>query len=195
MSSPLFESSTIGSETFALMNLNHPRVEKDIMAEMSTGIDVYYDRRWDATAILTDWLAKNIDLFRDKRVLILGAGIGAETLILGRHASQIWINDLSPTSLALCQEQLEENGITTAISLPGRYEELDLPETDLVVASFLVYNNDTYRAMSSFMDDHQGDLILVNERLAPFPKLLGERPHKIVFEKDSALGVIFTSAR
>ena len=173
------------------MNLNHPRVEKEIIAEMSTGIAVYYDQRWSATAILTDWLSKKIDLFRDKRVLILGAGVGAETLILGRHAKQIWINDLAPTALTLCTEQLHENGILEATSLCGKYQELDLPEVDLVVASFLVYNNDTYHAMSAFMDQHQGEIILVNERLAPFPKLLSERPHRILFEEEAALGVLF----
>ena len=188
---PLFSPTRIGTTTFALMNLNHPRVEKEIMAEMSQGIDVYYDRRWETTGILTEWLAQNIDLFRDKRVLILGAGVGAETLILGRHASHVWINDLAPTAVTLCQEQLVKNGIHNATSLPGRYEQLDLPEVDLIVASFLVYNNETYHAMSAFMDEHQGEIILVNERLAPFPKLLSERPHRILFEKDAALGVIF----
>lgn len=191
MLSPLFQPTTIGRETFALMNLNHPRVEKEIMAEMSQGIDVYYDCRWEITAVLTEWLSKNINLFRDKRVLILGVGVGAETLILGRHAGHIWINDLSPTALSLCQEQLAENEITNATSLPGRYEQINLPTVDLVVASFLVYNDDTYRAMSSFMDEHRSEIILVNERLAPFPKLLEERDHKILFEQDSALGVLF----
>ena len=184
---PLFKPYLIGSETFALMELKHPQVEQEIIAEMSQGIDVYYDRRWATTGVLTEWFAQNTDLFLGKRVLIIGAGIGAETLILGRHASHIWINDISPTALTLCQEQLKENGIENATSLVGRYEELDLPEVDLVVASFLVYNDDTYRSMSTYMDQHQGNLILVNERLAPFPKLLKEREHRILFEKGAAV--------
>ena len=191
MPSPLYYPEPIGVETYSFMNLTHPRVEKEIIADIAAGVAVYYDQRWETTAVLADWLAQNPALFSNKRALILGAGIGAETLILGRHAKQIWINDLSPTALSLCQEQLRQNGITTASSLPGRYEELDLPEVDLVVASFLVYNTETYRAMSHFMDHHQGDLILVNERLAPFPKLLKERPHQILFEKDAAVGVLF----
>ncbi|MEJ6646666.1 MAG: methyltransferase domain-containing protein [Akkermansiaceae bacterium] len=184
---PLFKPYLIGSETFALMELKHPQVEQEIIAEMSQGIDVYYDRRWATTGVLTEWFAQNTDLFLGKRVLIIGAGIGAETLILGRHASHIWINDISPTALTLCQEQLKENGIENATSLVGRYEELDLPEVDLVVASFLVYNDDTYRSMSTYMDQHQGNLILVNERLAPFPKILKEREHRILFEKGAAV--------
>ncbi len=189
---PLFKPYLIGSETFALVELKHPRVEQEIIAEMSKGIDVYYDRRWATTGVLTEWFAQNTDLFLGKRVLIIGAGIGAETLILGRHASHIWINDISPTALTLCQEQLKENGIENATSLVGRYEELDLPEVDLVVASFLVYNDDTYRSMSTYMDQHQGNLILVNERLAPFPKLLKEREHRILFEKGAAVCAHFS---
>ncbi|MEZ7919719.1 MAG: methyltransferase domain-containing protein [Akkermansiaceae bacterium] len=189
---PLFKPYLIGSETFALMELKHPQVEQEIIAEMSQGIDVYYDRRWATTGVLTEWFAQNTDLFLGKRVLIIGAGIGAETLILGRHASHIWINDISPTALTLCQEQLKENGIENATSLVGRYEELDLPEVDLVVASFLVYNDDTYRSMSTYMDQHQGNLILVNERLAPFPKLLKEREHRILFEKGAAVCAHFS---
>ena len=189
---PLFKPYLIGSETFALMELKHPQVEQEIIAEMSQGIDVYYDRRWATTGVLTEWFAQNTDLFPGKRVLIIGAGIGAETLILGRHASHIWINDISPTALTLCQEQLKENGIENATSLVGRYEELDLPEVDLVVASFLVYNDDTYRSMSTYMDQHQGNLILVNERLAPFPKILKEREHRILFEKGAAVCAHFS---
>lgn len=188
----LFQPVLIGEESFALMNLAHPRVEREIMDEMSEGVAVYYDVRWDITEVLTDWLSQNLNLFRGKRVLILGAGVGAETLILGRHSEHIWINDLSPTALALCQEQLAENGIRNATSLVGRYEQLALPEVDLVVASFLVYNDETYEAMNAFMDHHQGDLILVNEALAPFPKLLAERPHQLLFEKDAAIGVLFS---
>ena len=189
---PLFKPYLIGSETFALMELKHPRVEQEIIAEMSQGIDVYYDRRWATTGVLAEWFAQNTDLFLGKRVLIIGAGIGAENLILGRHASHIWINDISPTALTLCQEQLKENGIENATSLVGRYEELDLPEVDLVFASFLIYNDDTYRSMSTYMNQHQGNLILVNERLAPFPKLLKEREHRILFEKGAAVCAHFS---
>lgn len=193
MPKSLFHPVKIGTESFALLDLTHPRVEKEIMDEMSTGVSVYYDVRWDITEVFTDWLAENLDLFEDKRVLILGAGIGAETLILGRHAEQIWINDLSPTALSLCQEQLAENNIKNATSLVGRYEQLALPKVDLVVASFLVYNDETYQAISAFMDSHHGDFILVNESLAPFPKLLSERSHQILFKKDAAIGVLFHS--
>ena len=41
----LFKPTQIGSEIFELMDLTHPRVEREIMNEMSQGIEVYYDVR------------------------------------------------------------------------------------------------------------------------------------------------------
>jgi hypothetical protein len=34
--------------------------------------------------------------------------------------------------------------------------------------------------------------ILVNERLAPFPRLLKEHPHRLLFEKEAAVCVLFS---
>lgn len=186
----LFTPSTIGPHRYSLMNLAHPRVDAEVIAEMESGLEVYYDRRWGITAVLTDWLAAHPEIMNGKRVLILGAGVGAETLVLAQHGSHIWINDLSATALKLCSEQLEKNNLQNFTPLHGRYEELDLPEVDLVVASFLIYNNETFTAMRSFVASHAGKVILVNERLAPFPKFLKLEKHEIIFEKDSAVGVL-----
>ena len=180
----------IGKDYFHLMNLKHPRVEKEVMAEMEAGVDVYYDRRWEVTATLTEWLSKNLNLFRDKKALILGAGVGAETLILSKYAEQIWINDLAPTAIDLCAEQLEKNQLRNYTPLIGTYETLDLPKVDLVVASFLIYNDETFQAMRAFLRQHQGKVILMNERLAPFPQLLDLEKHEIIFEIDGAVGVL-----
>lgn len=186
----LWEPTMIGEDSFYLMNLKHPRVENEVMAEMEAGVDVFYDRRWEATAILTDWFSNNLDLFRDKKILILGAGVGAETLILSKYAKHVWINDLAPTAIDLCAEQLEKNEFSNFTSLVGTYETLDLPKVDLVVASFLIYNEDTFIAMREFLSEHQGQVILMNEQLAPFPKFLELERHEIIFEIDGAVGVL-----
>lgn len=185
-------SEKIGEEHFELLNLDHREVENEIIEDMDSGFAVYYDRRWETTGVLSRWLAENLSLFQNKRVLVLGAGVGEETLILGRFASEIFINDLSSTALRLCTEQLEYNKITGSVSLLGSYQEIDLPQVDLVVASFLVYNKDTLAAMEAYLSEHQGQLLLVNERLAPFKKLLKMQAHKIVFEKDDAVCVLFS---
>ncbi|MDA7863254.1 class I SAM-dependent methyltransferase [Akkermansiaceae bacterium] len=195
MKKNLWKEEQVGKDNYQLMNLSHPEVDLRVIAEMEAGVDVYYDRRWGATAILADWMGENLDVIRNKRILILGAGVGAETLILGSYGKHVWINDLAPVALELCGEQMEKNDLENFTTLVGRYEDLDLPEVDLVVASFLIYNKETYEAMRSFMKQQQKcDLILVNERLDPFPKFLNEEAHEIVFEKDGAVGVLLKRA-
>ena len=189
MRDTLWDEILIRRESYQLLNLEHERVEKEIIAEMERGIDVYFDRRWEATAHLTDWLVEHRNLLTGLRILILGAGVGAETLVLGRHAKHIWLNDLSPTALELCSEQMTQNGLTNFTLLPGRFEELELPSVDLVVASFLIYNKETFKAMTAFQKTHHGETILVNERLAPFPKFLRKHRHSLLFEVDGAVGV------
>ncbi|MDA8991996.1 class I SAM-dependent methyltransferase, partial [Akkermansiaceae bacterium] len=150
MKKNLWKEEQVGKDNYQLMNLSHPEVDLRVIAEMEAGVDVYYDRRWGATAILTDWMGENLDVIRNKRILILGAGVGAETLILGSYGKHVWINDLAPVALELCGEQMEKNDLENFTTLVGRYEDLDLPEVDLVVASFLIYNKETYEAMRSF---------------------------------------------
>ncbi|MGJ8724842.1 MAG: hypothetical protein ACSHYB_09825 [Roseibacillus sp.] len=183
----------VGGEEFRLLNLDHSSVEKRVLAEMEAGIDVYYDRRWGATAVLTDWLGAHREVFENKKVLALGVGVGEESLLLGKFAEHIWLNDLAPVSLELCAEQMEENGLPDFTLLVGRYEQLDLPQVDLVVGGFLIYNDETCAAMEAFLKEYQGQVILVNERLAPFPEFLKRHKHEIIFDDDSgAVGVLLT---
>jgi predicted nicotinamide N-methyase len=186
----LWQALEIRDETYRLLNLEHPSIEQRILAEMERGIDVYYDRRWAATDVLADWLVGNRDWLRGRRILVLGAGVGAETLPLARHGSHIWINDLAETALDLCGEQLLENGCNNFTPLPGRYEQIPLPEVDLVVASFLIYNKDTLAAFKRLLPSLAADLILVNERLAPFQRFQREHAHQNLFSVDGVYGIL-----
>lgn len=183
----------MGDQKYDLMNLDHPYVEKRVIAEMEQGVDVYYDTRWEITEVLTRWLSENVDTYADKKVLILGAGVGAETLVLAKHADRIWINDLAPTALKLCGEQLDQNKLHNHTSLLGRYEELELPKVDLVVASFLVYNKETLTAMRAFMKANECEFILMNEPLAEFKQCLKTEPHQLLFQEEDAICVLLGS--
>ncbi|MDA8960181.1 class I SAM-dependent methyltransferase, partial [Akkermansiaceae bacterium] len=117
MKKNLWKEEQVGKDNYQLMNLSHPEVDLRVIAEMEAGVDVYYDRRWGATAILTDWMGENLDVIRNKRILILGAGVGAETLILGSYGKHVWINDLAPVALELCGEQMEKNDLENFTTL------------------------------------------------------------------------------
>lgn len=177
----------VGGSEFELLNLQHPEVEARVIDDMSQGVKVYYDRRWEITEVLTDWLGQNQNAMRKKKALVLGAGIGAESLILGHFAEHVWLNDLSKVALELSARQMEQNGLHNFTLLEGRYEELVLPQVDLVVASFLVYNDETRKAMEAFLEGHQGELVLVNESLPDFKKLMKGRDFEPIFENDSGM--------
>lgn len=191
MSAERWQKEKVGGEEFELLNLEHPTVEKQVIAEMEAGVDVYYDRRWSATAVLTDWLGENRELFSGKDVLVIGAGVGAEGLLLAKYGRQVFLNDLAPAALELSAQQMKKNGLANFELLEGRYEHLEIPKVDLVVAGFLIYNQETLAAMEEFLKGHQGKLVLVNERLAPFPQFLADHPHTIVFDDESgAVGAL-----
>jgi len=191
-SSTRWLSHSVGDTSYRLLNLEHPTIDEVVMEEMSTGIAVYYDRRWSLTDFFAAWLLEHPDLFTGKRILVLGAGVGLETLVLGRHAAHLYINDLSPVSLELCSKQLAENGITAITELPGLYQDLQVPDVDLVVGCFLVYNRQTRTAMQAFCQSHAGPILLVNETLADFRSFLTslDRPSQALFSEDSAKGYL-----
>jgi len=159
---------SIGNETYDLLNLKHPDFNRRVMAEMDNGVDVYYDRRWRATEIFSRWLLDNPETVAGKRVLALGVGIGLETLPLGQLCEHLFINDFAPVSLELCAEQLEQNGIQNYTALSGPMEEINLPEIDLAIACFLIYENETRSAMTKFIDTYPGEIIVANGPLPAF---------------------------
>ena len=186
-----YTKKEINKITYELLDLDQKEVEKRIIADMEAGVDVYYDRRWEVTDHLTHWLECQHEIYSGKEVLILGVGVGAESLVLGRLAEMVYLNDLSPTALEICAEQMEYNGFTQYQKLLGSYQQLKLPKVDLVVGSFLVYNRETLAAMKTFMKENRVPFILMNENLKEFKSLLTTFPHKVIFEEEGACCVLF----
>lgn len=168
----LWYSQDIGGTTIQLFNLDHPDIHTRVIAEIDAGIDVYYDSRWEATEQFGRLLLSRQDLVREKSVLIAGAGVGLETVIIGKLCRKLYINDLAPVSIELCLEQLQQNGINDVTPLPGRFEEIDLPEVDVIVACFVVYETETREAMSRLLERTATPVLLVNEELDAFRSLM-----------------------
>lgn len=187
--------SKIGKVTYRLLDLDQKLVDREVIADMDAGVDVYYDRRWEVTSILTDWLEKNHSQYEGKRVLVLGAGVGAETLVLGRLAEKVYLNDLSSIALKLCGWQMEHNGYKNYEVLKGLYEQITLPKVDVILASFLVYNKETLAAFRTFIRNAGCQFILMNENLKEFQQLLIELEHEVLFEVDGAKCVLIHSIR
>lgn len=178
MTRSIWTTATFNGKDFYLLDFDHPRIEREIIGEITSGIDVYYDRRWEITCEFCEFIYQIPDLFQDKTVLIIGAGIGAESVVIGSMANSLYINDMAPVALSYCGRQLEKNHISNFKTLPGSYELIDIPRVDLTVACFCVYNRESRRSMKRFIEKYTGPLLLVNDDLPDFRKLLEETNRK-----------------
>lgn len=181
MKHSLWISKKLNSYKFQLLNLDHPDINAIIIREIESGIDVYYDRRWELTEDFSCFLIDQQKWVKNRKVLVLGGGIGMETLIIGRLCSKMYINDLAQTALELCSLQLRENGLNNFKLFQGHYEFLNFPPVDIVVGCFLVYNPQTAKAMKRFLDNCSIPVLLINEPLYAFQRLIKTTKKKIYY--------------
>ena len=168
----IWTTHTFNNNKFKLLDLDHPQVDKDILLEIKSGVDVYYDQRWGLTQDFCKFAYEIPELFTNRDILIVGAGIGAETVVIGSMAKKLYINDLAPVALDYCARQLRENNINNFETIPGSYGSIDFPDVDLAVACFCVYTSETMRAMKSFIETSGCPVLVVNETLPNFVRML-----------------------
>jgi hypothetical protein len=190
---PRWQPITFAGHRFQLLNLDHPEIAACILGDLDAGIAVTYDRRWDVTARLGRFLLANPEWVAGRTVLALGAGVGLETLVIGRLCHHLYLNDLAPGALALSAEQLQQNGIAHFTCLPGRYETLPLPPVDLLVGCYLVYNRDTAAAMRQLLARPTPPVLLINDNLLSWQALLRatRRPYRALLPPDDLPCVLF----
>jgi predicted nicotinamide N-methyase len=172
MSRSMWTHIKLNNHDFSLLDLDHPEIEALILAEIDSGVDVYYDRRWKVTETFCRFLLREQEWLSNRLVLVIGAGIGMETLIVGRLSKKLYINDHAPIALKLCSKQLRKNGIYGFETLPGSYESLEIPQIDIVVGCYLVYNTETLKTMQRFFDKCSFPILLMNENDSYFQKLI-----------------------
>ena len=142
----------IDGHSFYQLDLQHPEVGPRIVREIESGVDVYYNRRWDHTRRFCRFLLSRPELVEGLRVFVAGAGVGMEAVVVGRLAAALTVNDLSAVALELQLEQLAENGVREVGSVPGSFETVPLDGIDLVVACYVVYDDETQSAMAALLE-------------------------------------------
>jgi len=181
----LWIDKKIGLFKLNILNLDHSEVKGEILTEIDSGVDVFYDCRWAITDIFCELLLEQPSWVEARSVLVIGAGVGLETLVIGRLCNKLYLNDLAPVALNLCARQLEENSIHNFELKPGRYENLNFPNVDIVIGSYLVYNKDTAQSMKHFLSQCSRTVLLMNEDHPEFKDLLNDFPrHKCLLKKD-----------
>src|SRR5262245_36545928 len=176
----LWSTCTLAGNHFQLLNPDHPEIAAHVLADLAACIAVYSASRWDLTTQFCRFLLAHPAWISGRSVLVLGAGIGLETLVIGRLCTTLYVNDRAPGALDLCAQQLRQNEITDFTCLCGSYETLDLPPVDLLVGCYLVYNRDTAAAMRQLLTRHTPPVLLCNDNLLSWQALLREskRPYR-----------------
>jgi predicted nicotinamide N-methyase len=176
---PLWLSVDIAERCFHILNLDHPKISARILSDIDAGTAVYYDRRWRLTDRFCRFLLAEPAWVAGRTVLVLGAGVGLETLVIGSLCDKLYINDLSPVALELCARQLSQNGVVGVSCLPGRYEHLVLPPVDLLVGCFLVYNRDSASSMRSLLERRTPPVLLMNDNMSSWRTLVRQTSRQV----------------
>ena len=187
---------TLAEHRFQLLNLDHPDIAARVLGDIDAGIAVYYDSRWDLTTRFCHFLLAHPAWVAGRSVLVLGAGVGLETLVIARLCTTLYLNDRAPGALDLCAQQLRQNGITDFTCLCGSYETLDLPPVDLLVGCYLVYNRDTAAAMRQLLARPTPPVLLGNGNLLSWQSLLREtkRPYRALLPPNDFPCLLFEAA-
>jgi predicted nicotinamide N-methyase len=194
---PLWLPHDIAGRRFQVLNLDHPDIAAHVLEDLGRGVRVYYDQRWQVTQRFCHFLLAEPAWVTDRTVLVLGAGVGLETLVIGSLCHRLYINDLAPRALALCAQQLQHNGCTHFACLPGRYEHLPLPAVDLIVGCFLVYNRDTAAAMRQLLTRPTPPVLLMNDNMPVLRTLLRRvaRPYRALLPSDDFPCLLFVNTQ
>src|SRR5262252_7787570 len=189
----LWSTYTLAEHRFQLLNLDHPDIAARVLGDIDAGIAVYYDSLWDLTTRFCRFLLAHPAWVAGRSVLVLGAGVGLETLVIGRLCTTLYLNDRAPGALDLCAQQLRQNGITDFTCLCGSYEILDLPPVDLLVGCYLVYNRDTAAAMRQPPARPTPPVLRSNGTLLGWQPLLRERkrPYWALLPPDDFPSLLF----
>ncbi|MEX2470996.1 MAG: hypothetical protein WEA34_02375 [Gemmatimonadota bacterium] len=161
-----FQTVDLGKRTYQALDLDHPEIVRDVTRDMDDGVAVYYDRRWGLTERFCRFVLDRPELVEGRTVLVAGAGVGLEAVVIGSLAGRIIVNDLAPASLRLAARQLEENGVRDFSVDLGLFQDVALDGVDLVIACFVVYNEETRDAMAQLLRRAAGrgtPVILANE--------------------------------
>ncbi len=175
---PLFLPVELAGRTFQRLNLDHPEPLARVWEEVEAGVPVYYDRVWGLTDRFSAWLLENPSLVEGKNALVVGAGVGMETVVVGSLARTLDLNDMAPVSLELLQRQLEENGIAPRHVHAGSFAEVPLAaDLDVVVACFVIYDRGSAVAMERLLErsgEQDVPVLLAGEDIGGhFSRLLG----------------------
>jgi predicted nicotinamide N-methyase len=131
----------------------------------------YWSQVWPSALALGDFLLRNINLIKNKRIVELAAGLGLPSMIAAKYASHVLCSDYHAEPVAIMQQSALHNGLNNLHakilnwqSLPG-----DL-QADVVLLSDINYEpkefEQQYHLINSFLQKNTLIILSTPQRLA-----------------------------
>ncbi len=96
-------------------------------------------RRWERPDSSRDFLLAQLAAHPGSTVLDIGAGTGAWTLLLARHARSVTAVEPSPGMLGVLQENLAAANLANVTVIQGAWPEVNVPPHDIALCSHAMY--------------------------------------------------------
>lgn len=120
---------------------------------------------WASGLVLVDWLARNPEWIRGKRVLDVGSGSGVVAIAAARAgAAQVVACDLDPLALAACQANAELNGVQLEYSSDLFAERRDY---DLAIVADVLYDRANLPLLDRVLE-HACQVLVADSRVRDF---------------------------
>ncbi|CAK8696919.1 unnamed protein product [Clavelina lepadiformis] len=80
-----------------------------IYHRMSTSLNLVGLQLWRGSLLMCDYAIHNAEMFRDKNILELGAGVGLTGILLGQYAASILCTDFNDGVIEMCKKNMQNN--------------------------------------------------------------------------------------
>jgi predicted nicotinamide N-methyase len=130
-------------ETFWQVENQGLSLTRHTKSQRQTVLDPFGLVSWPGAVVAAQELSQYPNLIQNKRVLVLGAGVGIEAqaaAMLG--ADKVTATDIHPTTLKLLQYGAEQAGLSDKIdtAILDLFSKEPLPVCDLIVVADVLYN-------------------------------------------------------
>lgn len=130
----------------------------------------YWSRVWPSALALGDFLLRNIDLIKDKKVLELAAGLGLPSMIAAKYANQVSCSDYLAEPVAIIKQSALRNGLNNLRAEIINWQNLpDDLQADIVLLSDINYEPKEfelqYQLINSFLQKNCLVILSTPQRL------------------------------
>ena len=117
----------------------HGREKVDVWKTRARNYDALVKNRWSKPDSSRAFIAADLEAAPGSTALDIGAGTGAWSMFMARHASRVTALEPSTAMLGILRENLAREGVTNVDFVQGEWPAADVPEHDISLCSHAMY--------------------------------------------------------